>query len=312
MATRPLYERVNPWWGPARVPFLLLTPACMAMAVSWCWWQARLQGGAFDGVSALLAVLGALAAHLGVNALNEHHDFRSGLDARAQRTPFSGGSGVLPARPDLAPVALVMGVGALGLTALIGLYFLWRQPDLWWRLAPLGAMGLVLVVTYTPWVTRQPWLCLVAPGLGFGPLMGLGTMAVLLPGPWQAADLAWTWLPFCLVNNLLLLNQFPDVAADRAVGRRTLPMVLGRPAATRVLGLQYVAAYAGLLAGVLWQLWPAASLLGLLTAPMAARAWWVAREQADRVEGLLPAMGLNVGVSLLTPVLAAVGLFLAG
>ena len=32
----------------------------------------------------------------------------------------------------------------------------------------------------------------------------------------------------CLVNNLLLLNQFPDVDADRAVGRNTLPMRLGR------------------------------------------------------------------------------------
>lgn len=312
MATGPLYERVNPWWGPARVPFLLLTPACMFMAVAWCWWQTRLQGLPFDGLQAGLAVLGALAAHVGVNALNEHHDFRTGLDARAQRTPFSGGSGVLPARPELAPVALAMGMGALVLTLAVGAYFLWRQPDLVWRLAPLGAVGLVLVVTYTPWVTRHPWLCLVAPGLGFGPLMGLGTMAVLMPGGWHLADLAWTAMPFFLVNNLLLLNQFPDVAADRSVGRRTLPMVLGRPAATGVLGAQYVLAYGSLVAGAWMQFWPATSLLGLLTLPMAARAWWVSRQQADRIEGLLPAMGLNVGVSLLTPVLVAVGLVLHG
>jgi len=31
-----------------------------------------------------------------------------------------------------------------------------------------------------------------------------------------------------LVNNLLLLNQFPDVDADKTVGRRHYPIAVGR------------------------------------------------------------------------------------
>ena len=34
-----------------------------------------------------------------------------------------------------------------------------------------------------------------------------------------------------LVNNLLLLNQFPDVQADQSIGRRHFPLVAGRRAA---------------------------------------------------------------------------------
>jgi len=35
-------------------------------------------------------------------------------------------------------------------------------------------------------------------------------------------------VPGLLVSDLLLLNQFPDVEADRTVGRKHLPILLGR------------------------------------------------------------------------------------
>ena len=204
----------HPWWGPARVPFLLLTPACMALGVAWSAWQLAQQGLSLNALDALLCVLGALAAHVAVNALNEHHDFRSGLDQRTQRTPFSGGSGVLPANPSLAPVAWAMGWGALLFTVLTGLYFVVSRPGLLWDLAPLGLVGVAVVVSYTPWLTRHPWLCLMAPGLGFGPLMLLGT-EVVLTGAMSWQGLALSVLPFCLANNLLLLNQFVSLRSHR-------------------------------------------------------------------------------------------------
>lgn len=300
-----------PWWGPARVPFLLLTPACMALGVAWCWWQARLLGTELAWPQAALAMLGALAAHVSVNAFNEYSDFKSGLDQRTLRTPFSGGSGTLPAQPALAPVAWWMGVGSLALAAAIGLYFLVGQPGLLWSLMPLGLLGAALVLSYTPWVTRHPWLCLIAPGLGFGPLMMWGTSLVL------GAELSWptvllSLIPFCLVNNLLLLNQFPDVEPDRSVGRVTLPMRLGRPGCVPVLAVQYGLAYGALVAGIALGWWPVGSALGLLTLPMAVAVWRGASVHADNMSGLLPAMGMNVGVSLLTPVLVAAGMVFQG
>lgn len=299
----------QPWWGPARVPFLLLTPACMSLGVACCWWLARQRGDALAWPDALLAVLGALAAHVSVNALNEYVDFKSGLDALTQRTPFSGGSGVLPARPALAQTALWMGCTSLGLATMAGVYFLWRQPAILPALMPIGVAGVLLVVAYTPWVTRYPWLCLMAPGLGFGPLMMLGTSAVLL-GHWGWQVALMSLLPFGLVNNLLLLNQFPDVDADRQVGRLTLPMLLGKTRCWAVLLAQYGLAYGALLLAVLWLDLPKAALLGLLMLPLALQVVRGARRHAEDTPALLPFMGMNVVVNLLTPVMVAVGLVL--
>ena len=225
-------------------------------------------------------------------------------------TPFSGGSGVLPANPSLAPVAWAMGWGALLFTVLTGLYFVVSRPGLLWDLAPLGLVGVAVVVSYTPWLTRHPWLCLMAPGLGFGPLMLLGT-EVVLTGAMSWQGLALSVLPFCLANNLLLLNQFPDVEADQSVGRRTLPVLLGRLGSVPVLGLQYGLAFGAVLLGLALGWWPAATGLAVLGLPLAVSAWQRAQAHADDLPGLQPAMALNVAVNLITPVLAALGLALS-
>ena len=294
------------WLGPMRGPFLLLTPACMALAIVLAWLSAEHPGSAW-GWRALLALIGALSAHISVNALNEYADFRSGLDQQTQRTPFSGGSGTLPANPALASTALWTGLISLTLTGAIGLGFLASWPGAALELAPLGLIGLMLIVAYTPWVTRRPWVCLMAPGLGFGPLMIVGTQLALNG---HATPMAWlsSLVPFFLVNNLLLLNQFPDVEADRAVGRVTLPILLGKPASARILGLQWLTAYAGLLVMVLTGAAPVGAALGLSSLPLAWASWQGVRRHMDDIPALLPAMGMNVGVCLLTPVLMAVGL----
>ncbi len=297
------------WLGVIRGRFLLLALTCVALGIAAALKTRDLDGGFV--VDALLVLLGALAAHAGVNALNEYSDYRSGLDLQTRRTPFSGGSGTLVAQPQYVEVAQWLGLGAVGLTTAIGLYFLVRQPALLWSLAPLGAVGLALVLAYTPWLTRRPWLCLLAPGLGFGPLMVLGTQVVLV-GQISLSAALLSLVPFFLCNNLLLLNQFPDIEADRSVGRLTLPMLLGRAGAVQVLGVQWLLAFAGLLVCVLAGWLPAGAAAGLLGALPALRAWRLLRRDADDLECLLPAMGLNVAVSVLTPLLMAVGMLVAG
>lgn len=284
--------------GALRLPFLLLTLVCVALGVA-------VAGPGADPGMAGWVLAGALAAHASVNLFNEWHDFRSGLDAMTVRTPFSGGSGALPARPAAAPWVLAAAVTTLLLTAGIGLWLLQRRP----ALLPLGLAGLGLVVAYTPWITRWPWLCLLAPGLGFGPLMTGGTV-VALTGRLPPAALLASLIPLALASGLLLLNQFPDVDADRRVGRRHLPMQRGRPAAARLLGGLFAVAYAAPLAGVATGLLPMGVLLCLLTLPLAVAVSDGARRHADDLPALPPTMGRNVALTLATPLLAALGLWL--
>lgn len=290
------------WLGVLRPRFLLLAMSSVVLAIALCWPAVIDPGFVLD--AALLA-LGALAAHAAVNVLNEYHDFRSGLDLHTERTAFSGGSGALPAHPHRAGAALCLGLGCLALCVAIGGWFLLRKPELAWRLAPLGAAGVLLVLLYTPWLTRRPWLCLMAPGLGFGPLMVLGGVLVL-GGSLDGRGLLVSLVPFFLCNNLLLLNQFPDVQADRLAGRCTLPMLIGPQRAVRVLCLQWALAFGLLPLAVLLGLLPGATLVALFTLPLALRAAWLLREPCSRGP-LLAAMRLNVLVSLLTPLLLAAG-----
>jgi 1,4-dihydroxy-2-naphthoate octaprenyltransferase len=288
--------------GPMRPPFLLLTPACVLLGLATaCWQMGRVRILYF-----ILALIGAISAHISVNALNEFFDFRSGLDTRTRRTPFSGGSGTLPAQPELVRSALFTALITLGVTAWIGLYFLWVRG---WPLLPLGGLGVIVVVAYTPWFTRHPFLCLIAPGLGFGPLMVMGTDFVLT-GQYSWVAFMASLVPFFLVSDLLLLNQFPDVDPDRSVGRKHLPVLIGRRASSLVYGSFLLLAYASIGLGVILGYLPAGTLLGLFTLVIAVRAMLGAYRHAEEVESLVPYMGLNVIINLVTPVLMALGLFL--
>ncbi|MFW6115624.1 MAG: prenyltransferase [Chloroflexota bacterium] len=295
--------RLRPLLGTARVPFLVLTPACVALGIGTAYWTS----GRISLLHALLALLGATTAHVSVNALNEYVDFKTDLDFHTRRTPFSGGSGTLPERPELAGHALALGLIALTVTGLIGLYFVWIRGL---ALLPLGLLGLVIVVIYTPWLARVPFLCLVAPGLGFGPLMVMGTDFVLT-GSYSWTAFVASLVPFFLVSDLLLLNQFPDAQPDQQVGRRHYPIVIGLRPSSIIYGGFLLLTYLSIIAGVTLRLLPAASLLGLATLVVAVPTARGAYLHAHDLEKLGPYLGFNVIINVATPVLVALGLVLS-
>lgn len=286
----------------ARPNFLTLTPLSVLIGIG-----VALRSGAHVAVSeGLLILCGALLAHLSVNLLNEYEDFRSGLDLLTARTPFSGGSGSLPAHPQAAAATRAAGFFCLLLTALIGVYFV-SEKGL--ALLPLGLLGVLLVVAYTPRVTRWPLACLLAPGLGFGPVMVMGT-AFVLTGHYSLAAIVASLPPMFLASELLLVNQFPDVDPDARVGRRHLPITVGRRRSALVFAALVVASFvvppAAVSAGIL----PPLSLLALLPLPLGllvARRVFV---HADDLPGLTRWLGINVVMIHATLLLFAVGLLL--
>ena len=288
--------------GPMRVPFLLLALVCVLLGVA----TAHHAGAELRGLHLALALLGGVAAHVAVNALNEYDDFRSGLDARTTRTPFSGGSGVLPAHPDKARWGLAVGLAGVAVTVAVGVYFIAVRG---WGIVPLGLLGLLVVVVYTRWLTRSVLLCLLAPGVGFG-LMSLGTHFVLA-GDFAPAALWASLVPFFLVSDLLLLNQLPDIEADASVGRRHLMIVHGHRAGLTVYGLFLVGAYAAVVAGWRAGALPAVALIALATAAIAVPTYRGAVRHAEDIPALIPFLGRNVMLTLATPLLLAIALFVS-
>jgi len=290
-------------WLSARPPFLLLSLACVFLGAS----AALAAGAPLDPATLALTLLGALAAHVAVNCHNEYLDFASGLDLRTARTPFSGGSGALPAAPQLASAVLRLSRVSLALTLLVGV---WAIATRGWGMAPLGLAGVALILSYTGPINRRPWLCLIAPGAGFGLLMVSGSSYLLagqhLASAWLAALLA-----FFLVNNLLLLNQFPDTDADRSVGRRHFVIAYGARRASDAYAVSLAACALLLaLAAVVGTL-PPTALLGLPPLLLGVIAWRGARRHGEGLGGQPHFLAANVAATLLTPTLLGVGLLLA-
>ncbi|MBY6034488.1 prenyltransferase [Marinobacter daepoensis] len=286
----------------SRPNFLLLAPLCAGLGLAAAWQQDQHPGL----LHTVLVLLGAVLAHAAVNLLNEYDDFRSGLDLLTRRTPFSGGSGALPETPSAARQVLWAGLGTLALVAAIGLYFLWLRGL---PLLILGAAGLVLVLTYTRWITRSPLLCLLAPGIGFGPVMVLGTI-IALGARLDATALLCSLVALLLVSELLLINQIPDAEADRKVGRRHLVITQGPRKASLLASGLLLSAYGVILAGLLTSTLPPWTTLALMPLPAAL---WVSRmlpEVLDHAERLHAVLGLNVAVLLSTLALMCVGLSL--
>jgi len=249
-------------------------------------------------------MLGAISAHIGVNALNEYYDFKSGLDLRTEKTPFSGGSGALPANPGVAGLTLIVGLASLVLTIAVGIYFVLERGI---HVLPIGLVGVGLIITYTQWINRLPLLCLIAPGLGFGVLMVVGTHVVL-----GGEHYKLTWLvslvPFFLVNNLLLLNQYPDIKADASVGRKTFPIAFGVKRSNLVYALFMVAAYSLLLLLVVKGYVPDLGVIALI--PMGLSLFALAGAVKYTLEiGSYPRyMGANVAAAVLTPLLLGISM----
>ena len=290
------------WFLETRPQFLILTPMCVLVGVA---------AAAFDGVDleplyVTLTLVGALLAHISVNVLNDYFDFRSGIDLATKRTPFSGGSGILPAGLLKPQQVYWLGLASLIGTGVIGIYFTYVYG---WGILPLGVLGILVVYLYTTHITKNPLLCAVAPGLGFGPLMVIGTYFTQTGEYSLTAGLA-SLVPGFLVSNLLLLNQFPDVEADKVASRRHLPIVFGRRFSARVYTALMVATYVSLGLAVGFGVLPLTALIGLLSLPLAVKAVMGVLKNYDDVERLLPSLGLNIQVILLTTLLTGVGILL--
>jgi len=294
------------WLLVIRAPFLLLAVVLAFLGASIAWYEARKLGGNFDLGYAFLAGFGLLLAHISVNVLNEYFDYRSGVDLKTQKTPFSGGSGALPSGLVTPGQALWLGLGCLAAAVPIGIYFTLVKG---WALLPLLLVGATCILLYTPFILKRGWPEW-APGVGLGSLPILGAYFVHT-GAYTLPAVIASIPSGILVHNLLLFNEFPDVDADATANRRTMPIVIGKGKASIVYSVLTVIVYLWIIGGVIAGQMPPFSLLGLLTLPLAIKAIQGSLKHQDMAR-LVPGMASNVFVVLLTQLFMGIGYILAG
>jgi 1,4-dihydroxy-2-naphthoate octaprenyltransferase len=179
---------------------------------------------------ALITVFFALAAHAGVNVINDYYDFTSGTDVHNTERifPFTGGSrfitnGIIPARHmKIFGYALLFAVIPAGL---------WLM-----RVSSGGLFWIGLAGLFAGWAYSSPPLKFVCRGVGEPAILAGWTLIAAGADFVQRGGFsALPWLagvPFALlVVNILYINQFPDRMADAAAGKRTVIVRLGPEAA---------------------------------------------------------------------------------
>jgi 1,4-dihydroxy-2-naphthoate octaprenyltransferase len=295
--------KLKVWFFETRPQFLLLSVVLAFLGNSIAFYDDYFHLG-----YALLAFLGLLLCHISVNVLNDYFDYRSGIDLEVRRTPFSGGSGILPASLLKPGQVFWFGLVSFLLALPIGVYFVITLNN-GWQLLPLLLVAAACILLYTPLLTRLGWPEW-APGAGMGALPVLGTYFVQTTAYTIPAVIAS--IPSgILVHNLLLLNEFPDARADKKAGRKTLPITMGKKNAGIVYSALTIIVYLWIIGGVVTGIMPVFCLIALLTLPLAIKAIGGTREP-ENMGRIVPAMANNVLVVLVTQLLLGIGYILAG
>lgn len=294
------------YFAATRPAFLSVTFAGAVIGLG----TARADGLTIDVAKAVLTVFFALIAHAGANVVNDYYDALSGTDANNQTRlfPFTGGSrfiqnGVLSLREtQLFGYALLAAVMPAGL---------WLTAHSASGLILIGLAGLLVA-----WAYSAPPLQLMARGVGELAIV-CGWMLVVLGtdfvqrGAFAALPLV-AGLPFALlVAAILFLNQFPDIQADAAAGKRTLVVRLGAQKARWGYLVLTATAYLWLALAVTTGALPPLCALGLLPAALSFMASRTLLQQAASPAQLAPAIKATIAAANINGLLIAIALALS-
>ncbi len=296
------------WLKAMRVPFLQATfiPVVLGSVIAW-------QVGRFNWGFFMLTLLGASLIQIATNMLNDYFDFKSGNDLQVKhQNPFAGGGRVLTAGLIKPSTHLLVSASCLVLGIIIGLYFVLAQglTYLFW----LGLVGVISSYFYVgpPFRLAYRGVGEFVVGLNFGPVMTLGAYYVQT-GTFALEPLLASVPIGLLIAAVLWINEFPDMDADKAVGKRTMVLRLGYLRSVTVYEALLAASYLLVIAYVLLQAFvqqPVTSyvtLIVLVTLPVGMKAVRVLKANYKDPHAIIPANASTVMLHLSFGILSILG-----
>ncbi len=247
---------------------------------------AAVSDGHFHAGALVAALLASLLIQIGTNYANDYFDHRKGADTAQRLGPVRLiQSGAAPARHVLLAALVCFSVAAL-----IGLYLIYVGG---WPIFVIGIASILSGLAYTggPYPLGYHGLGDLFVFVFFGVVAVVGTY-YLHAG--SVSSLAW-WVSVpvgLLVTAILIVNNVRDIETDRAAGKRTLAVSIGRGATRAQYVLFLAVAYLvplslwimGMLPGWFWLPW--------LTLPLAySAARGVMRHEGARLNAMLKATG---------------------
>ncbi len=263
-------------------------PVSVAGVIAGCGYAAAAHR--FSLAVSALCMAFAVLAQIASNFANEYFDFRGGLDRKGREGPRRGVT-----EGDITPRAMLIAtLATLGAACAIGLGLVCYGG--WWLIA-VGTFVAVGVMAYStgPYPLSHHGLGEVAVILFFG------VVPVTLTYWLQVHD--WPVQVICasvsiglMGANVLLVNNYRDIDDDRAVGKRTLTVKIGRVATAGIYlsnGYVAMALMTGTWLSLGWQGW-------LLAAGYLAAHTLLWRTLVSRSGGALnPLLGITAMLMLM-------------
>lgn len=280
---------LSSWLRAVRIRFLLASVIAVSVGLAVAWWKFHY----IDPFYALLTYVGVVCLHASVDLLNDYWDYKRGIDNITKRTPFSGGTGVLPENLLKPSSVYAVGVTFLAVGASIGIYFVLVRGI---TIAIILAFAVIAIYFYSTSIVNA--------GLGElfvaikGAMIVLGTFYVQV-AQINVEPLYVGAIIGLLSSSVLFVNSFPDYEADKTKGRRTLVILLGKGRAARFFVFFPALTYMLIIGGIVLNMLPLYSIICFTASPLALRAARILWRNLDDLQALVPAMSSTVTFSRL-------------
>lgn len=258
----------------AGVLLVMLLPVLLGAALAFAF-----NHNAFNPWLLLLTVIGAGAAHLASNTVNDYWDYKSGADTAADTVAGGVGthSGVLTSGTLTLRQMGVISAVLFAIALACGIALTWLVGP-WVLIFAVG--GFLLAYFYVAPPIAYGY---VGHGLGeIGVLFSFGVLPVMGSYYVQTGQVGWlpflASLPIGLLTTAILFNHsFLQWQADKQVHKNTPVVTLGPERALTVSGLLIAAAYLTIALNVLLGYLPWYALVALITIPMMIKGLQTAR-----------------------------------
>jgi 1,4-dihydroxy-2-naphthoate octaprenyltransferase len=292
---------ISAWFRVIRIRFLLASVIAVSVGLAITWWHTS-NVTVFD---AILTMLGVLALHASVDLFNDYWDFKRGIDTTTKRTKMSGGTGVLPEGILKPRQVYAGGIIFLVIGTIIGLYFVITDGII---IGIILAFAVISIYFYSTkivnWGLAEVFVSIK------GTLIVIGTYFIQTSQINES--IIFGGIVVGVLSSLVLfITSFPDHDADKAKGRKTLVISLGKKRASIIIWIFPAIVYGITISTVIAQIFPVTCLIIIATFPLIIISYQKLKCAYNDINKLIPIMSSTLVYSRLTGALLVAGFLLS-
>ncbi len=258
-------QHIKNWWQAIRFHFTFPTFVPVLLGTEY----ALLETEQCNILSFFAVLFATICHHIGLNLADDYYDYCHGTDLFKEtgKNIYAGGSGVLLSGKIKPSIIKMVAIFCYCITAIIGLLLSYIHGYL---VLALGIFGIFCSFYYTapPLKFAYRGFGELAIWLNFGPILVLGSYYVqthtVSIGAILLSILMGTSI-FCLI----IANEIPDQATDKAAAKNTLIVLFGKKFGILAIIFSIMLIFSILLIAIIIDIFPPILITSFLSIPIA-------------------------------------------